>query len=140
VLVLTQHDNRPYVFRILKAGASGYVLKKAVSASLISAIREVHQGNSFLDPAVTELVVGQCLENLPEDSVDSNAAGLSDREIEVLKLIAESHTNQEVADLLCISINTVLSHRTALMRKLGIHNRADLVKCAIRMGLIEIDP
>lgn len=139
VLVLTQHDNRPYVFRILKAGASGYVLKKTVSTDLIAALQAVQHGKSVLDPAVTEMVIERCLENLPEDRVEAGYESLSDRELEVLKLIAEGYTNQEVADLLCISINTVLTHRTSLMRKLSIHNRSELIKSAIRMGLIQVD-
>ncbi len=139
VLVLTQHDNRPYVFRILKAGASGYVLKKTVSTDLIAAIQAVHHGNSFLDPAVTEMVIETCLENLPDER-GSETGNLSDREREVMQLIAEGHTNQEVADLLCISINTVLTHRTSLMRKLNIHNRSELIMCAMRMGLIHVEP
>jgi two-component system response regulator NreC len=138
VLVLTQHDNKPYVFRILRAGASGYILKKTASTRLISAIREVHYGHAVLDPAVTEMVIERSLENLPDDATDVTYEGLSDREREVLKLIAEGHTNQEVADLLCISINTVLTHRTSVMRKLNIHNRAELIKYAIRAGLIDI--
>ncbi|MBI2955419.1 MAG: response regulator transcription factor [Chloroflexi bacterium] len=139
VLVLTQHENRPYVFRILKAGASGYVLKKAASTDLIAAIHQVHHGKSFLDPSVTEMVIERCLENLPEDSAEADYEGLSDREREVLKLVGEGHTNQEIADVLCISINTVLTHRSSLMKKLGAHNRAELIKYAIRVGLVEID-
>ncbi|TAK29739.1 MAG: response regulator transcription factor [Chloroflexota bacterium] len=139
VLVLTQHSNKPYVFRILKAGASGYILKKTASARLVSAIKEVYSGNSFLDPAVTEMVIEQCLDSLPEGAEDARYEALSDREKDVLKLIAEGHTNQEVANALCISINTVLTHRTSLMRKLSIHNRTELIKYAIHMGLIEVE-
>ncbi|MBM2825900.1 MAG: two component transcriptional regulator, LuxR family [Dehalococcoidales bacterium] len=140
VLVLTQYEDSEYIYRFLKAGATGYVLKKAVGSDLVSAIRAVAQGKNFLDPAITDKVIKGFLEQ-PEISRDETSyEKLSDREKQVLKLIAEGYTLQRVADILCLSIKTVMTHRTNLMEKLGIHNRTELVKYAIRKGLVSADP
>jgi two-component system, NarL family, response regulator NreC len=136
ILVLTQYDNKEYVYRFLKAGAAGYVLKKAASTELISAIRAVYQGGSFLYPDVARAVIDGFLhkqEDLGNDPYES----LTEREKQVLKLVAESCSNKEIADLLCISVKTAMGHRAHLMEKLQIHSRTDLVKFAIRKGLIE---
>jgi DNA-binding NarL/FixJ family response regulator len=137
VVVLTQHGDRQYVYRVLKAGATGYVLKKSAASDLVAAIRAVHGGGSFLDPKVAGAVIAGYLQGAPEETVDVDLDRLTDREREVLKLVAEGHTNQEVADLLCLSVNTVLTHRASLMAKLDIHNRTELIKFALRHGLIE---
>lgn len=137
VLILTQHENREYVFPILKAGADGYVLKKAAGTELISAIRAVHEGGTFLYPTVAKTVVEDYLR--PDGTVsDRRHPRLTDREIEILKLVAEGKSNQEIADLLCLSAKTVNGHRTNIMEKLDLHNRTELVKYAIRTGLIQI--
>ncbi|HEX2924037.1 MAG TPA: response regulator transcription factor [Chloroflexota bacterium] len=137
VLILTQHENREYVFPILKAGADGYVLKKAAGTELLSAIRAVHSGGTFLYPSVARAVVEDYL--CPDGSVaDRRHSKLSDREIEVLKLVAEGRSNQEIADLLCLSVKTVTGHRTNIMEKLDLHSRTELVKYAIRTGLIQV--
>lgn len=133
VLVLTQYDSRAHIERVLRAGASGYLLKKTVSSELASAIRAVHQGGSFLAPQVARTVVDGYVEGL------GKAEELTAREQEVFKLLAEGHSNQEIADLLCVSVNTVITHRTRLMAKLGIHNRTELIKHAIRKGLIDVE-
>lgn len=136
ILVLTQYDNKEYVFRFLKAGASGYVLKKAVGTELVAAIRAVHSGGSFLYPSVAATVVEDYVHgaNKAQDPYDS----LTDREKQVLKLVAEGFSNKEIADLLCISVKTVMAHRANLMEKLAIHSRTDLIKYALRKGLIDI--
>lgn len=137
VLILTQHENREYVFPILKAGADGYVLKKAAGTELISAIRAVHEGGTFLYPTVAKTVVEDYLR--PDGTVtDRRHPRLTEREIEILKLVAEGKSNQEIADLLCLSAKTVNGHRTNIMDKLDLHNRTELVKYAIRTGLIQI--
>ncbi len=137
VLILTQHENREYVFPILKAGADGYVLKKAAGTELLSAIRAVHQGGTFLYPSVARTVVEDYLR--PDGTIaDRHHSRLTDREIEVLKLVAEGRSNQEIADLLCLSVKTVTGHRTNIMEKLDLHSRTELVKYAIRTGLIQI--
>lgn len=137
VLILTQHENREYVFPILKAGADGYVLKRAAGTELLSAIRAVHEGGTFLYPSVAKTVVQDYLR--PDGTISERRhSRLTDREVEVLKLIAEGHSNQEIADLLFLSVKTVTGHRTNIMEKLDLHSRTELVKYAIRTGLIEI--
>ncbi|MHB0870676.1 MAG: response regulator [Chloroflexota bacterium] len=137
VLILTQHENREYVFPILKAGADGYVLKKAAGTELISAIRAVHEGGTFLYPSVAKTVVEDYLR--PDGTIaERRHSRLTDREIEVLKLVAEGRSNQEIADLLCLSVKTVTGHRTNIMEKLDLHSRTELVKYAIRTGLIQV--
>jgi len=135
VLVLTQYDNKEYVFQMLKAGAAGYVLKKAAGTELVSAIRAVHAGDSFLCPSAAKAVVDRYLNGVDEGDDESRLDQISDREKEVLKLLAEGRSNREIGELLCLSVKTVMSHRASLMDKLGIHNRTDLVKFAIRAGL-----
>jgi DNA-binding NarL/FixJ family response regulator len=136
VVILTQHDDSEYIFPILKAGASGYVLKKAVGTELVAAIRAVYRGESFLYPSVATAVIEGYLSR-GEDS-ESRYDRLSDREKQVLKLIAEGHTNKEIAEMLSLSVKTVLAHRANLMEKLDIHNRTELVKYAIRKGLVTV--
>lgn len=137
VLILTQHDNREYIFPILKAGADGYVLKKAAGTELVSAIRAVHAGGTFLYPSVARTVVEEYLS--PDGTIsDRRQSKLTERETEVLKLIAEGKSNQEIADLLFLSVKTVMGHRTNIMDKLDLHSRTDLVKYAIRTGLIQL--
>lgn len=136
VLILTQYDNREYVIPILRAGATGYVLKQAAATDLVAAIRAVHAGDSFLYPTVARTVLDSYLtqDRPPADPYES----LSDRERQVLRLAAEGRTNREIAQLLVLSIKTVMGHRANLMEKLGIHNRTELVKYAIRHGLVEV--
>ena len=139
ILVLTQYDNTEYIYRFLKAGAAGYVLKKAVGSDLVSAIRVVAQGKSFLDPSVADRVIKGFLEKPEAAGDEALYDSLSDREKQVLKLIAEGYTMQQIADALYLSIKTVMTHRTNLMEKLGIHNRTELIKYAIRKGLVRAD-
>ena len=135
VLILTQHDNREYMLSSVKAGADGCVPKRAVASELVSAIRVVHQGDSYLYPSVARMLIGDYLQHVEQDTYER----VTNREREVLKLVAEGRTSQEIADLLSVSVKTVLSHRTKIMEKLDIHNRAELVKYAIRKGLISVD-
>jgi len=135
VLILTQHDNKEYMLSSVKAGAAGCVPKRAVASELVSAIRVVYQGDSYLYPSVAKVLIGDYLQHVEQDSYDS----LTNREREVLKLVAEGHTSREIADLLYVSIKTVLGHRTKIMEKLDIHNRTELVKYAIRKGLTTVD-
>jgi DNA-binding NarL/FixJ family response regulator len=137
VLVLTQHEDKEYVLSAVKAGAAGCISKKAVSSELISAIRAIHRGGSFLYPPVAKLLIEDYLQRT--DGETDPYERLTDREREVLQLVAEGRTNQEIADLLILSMKTVLGHRAKIMEKLDIHSRTDLVKYAIRRGLISID-
>lgn len=138
VLVLTQYDNKEYVFHMLKAGAAGYILKKAAGTELVSAIRAVHAGESFLYPSAAKAVVDRYFGEGEEEEEERRLDRLSDREKEVLKLLAEGLSNREIAELLCLSVKTVMSHRASIMEKLDIHNRTELVKFAIRAGLIDV--
>lgn len=137
VVILTQHDDTEYIFPMLKAGAAGYVLKKAVGTELVAALRAVHQGGSFLYPSVAKAVIEGYVHK--GEDTDSSYDRLTDRERQVLKLIAEGHTSKEIAELLSLSVKTVIAHRANLMEKLDIHNRTELVKYAIRKGLVQVD-
>jgi DNA-binding NarL/FixJ family response regulator len=135
VLVLTQHDNREYVLSAIKAGAAGYVPKKALGSELVLAIRTVHKGESFLYPSAAAALIADYLRRAEEEPYDR----LTDREREILKLIAEGHTSREIAEMLFISLKTVLGHRTKIMEKLNIHNRTELIKYAMHKGLVSIE-
>jgi DNA-binding NarL/FixJ family response regulator len=139
VLVLTQYDDNEYIFRFLKAGAAGYVLKKTVGSDLVSAIRAVAQGNSFLDPTIADRVIKGYLEHPEGGSDETLYDRLSDREKMVFKLVAEGYTSRQIADTLFLSVKTVMTHRANIMEKLALHNRAELIKYAIRRGVIAPD-
>lgn len=137
VLVLTQYNDKEYVLSSVKAGATGCISKKAVALELVSAINAVQRGDSFLYPSIAKVLIDDYLQ-LTAGKADPYER-LTDREREVLKLVAEGRTNREIADLLALSVKTVLGHRTRIMEKLDIHNRTELVKYAIRKGLITVD-
>jgi DNA-binding NarL/FixJ family response regulator len=136
VLVLTQYQDREYVSRFLKAGASGYVLKKAAGAELLSAIRAAHRGGLVLDPEVARGAVGEGLRAAVEDAERDPYDRLTDREKQVLKLVAEGRSNKEVAEVLGISVKTAMSHREHLMAKLGLHTRTELIRFALSRSVI----
>jgi len=136
VLVLTQYDNKEYILSIIKVGAAGYVPKKALGSELVSAIRAVCRGDSFLYPSAAKALIEDYRQQAKKgDPYDS----LTGREREILKLIAEGHTSREIADALFISLKTVHGHRTKIMEKLDLHNRTELIKYAMRKGLVSID-
>ncbi len=134
VLVLSQHENREYVLPALRAGAAGYVLKRAPDDTLIRAIRAVYAGETYVDPRLADLLVEEVRRSGegPVDPLDT----LTEREREILVLLAQGKSYQEIAQTLFISVKTVDFHRTNLMRKLGLKNRTELVQFAIRRGLI----
>lgn len=137
VVILTQHDNKEYIVSSIRAGAAACIPKKAVASDLVSAIRSVYQGDAFLYPPIAKMLIDSYREKVPEER---QAYGtLTDREREVLKLIADGHTNQEIASLLVISMKTALNHRARIMEKLHIHNRTELIKYAIREGLASLE-
>ena len=140
VLILTQHDNDEYVYRILQAGASGYVLKKSAGVELVSAIRNVNRGDTFLYPSMTKGLLSDYLKRAEAGQERASYDGLTERERQVLKMIADGCTNQQIADLLCLSVKTVQAHRGHLMEKLNMHDRTELVKYAIRKGIIRVEP
>ena len=134
VLILTQHENKEYVRPALKIGASGYVLKRAEGDELLTAIRAVYAGGTFLDPSIAGFLADDARREpgAPSDPFDS----LTDREREVLILLAQGKTYQQIAETLFISSKTVDYHRTNLMRKLNLANRAELTRFALQRGLI----
>jgi len=135
VLVLTQHENPEYVRRFIKAGAAGYLLKRSAGADLSRAIRAAMEGGLVLDPGVARSMVEE--PNAPPPAGEAAYETLTSREKQVLKLVAEGRSNKEVADVLEISVKTAMTHREHLMQKLGIHNRTDLIRFAIRAGVIQ---
>lgn len=139
VLALTMHESDEYFFKMLQAGASGYVPKKAAPIDLVSAIRTVHAGGMFLYPSVAKALVHDYLGRVAQGDERDSYDGLTDREQEVLKLVADGLSNQEIADRLTISVKTVERHRANIMGKLNLHSRTELVKYAIRKGLIDVE-
>jgi len=136
-LALTMHSDDTYVFQLLKAGASGYVLKRAAATDLVQAIRAARRGEAFLYPSVAKAVVADYLKRLKTGEGRETYDGLTDREKEILTLVADGATNQEIAQKLYISVKTVQTHRAHIMEKLNLHDRTKLVRYAIRKGLIE---
>ena len=135
ILVLTMHEGEEYFFRILEAGASGYVLKGASSEEVLGAIRAVFKGGVYLYPTMAKKLVTYYLRGQAGGETDP----LTPRERQVFKLIAEGKMNREIAEELVVSLDTVQTHRLHLMKKLNLHNRADLIKYAARHGLIEAE-
>jgi two-component system response regulator NreC len=134
-LALTMHEDEQYFFEMLNAGASGYVPKRAAPDDLVSAIRVVSQGDVFLYPALAKMLVKEFLRQ-SEAGQDEVREPLTEREREVVTYIAEGYTNREIAEVLSISVKTVDRHRENILAKLGLHNRAELVRYAIEKGMI----
>lgn len=139
ILVLTQYEDREYIRRFLKAGVSGYVLKKAAGSELTTAIRAVSRGGMVLDPEVAREAMREQSEPAARGRDADPYESLTDREKQVLKLVAEGHSNKEVAETLEISVKTAMSHREHIMQKLGLHSRTDLIKFALAQGVIRVD-
>ena len=139
VLALTMYEDDQYFFEMLRAGASGYVPKRAAPDELVSAIRAVSRGEVFLYPSLAGRLVQDYLRRGPAGEGEPPGDELTPREQEVLTLIAQGFSNNEIADQLVISAKTVDRHRENLMRKLNLHNRVDLVKYALRKGLIGLE-
>lgn len=136
VIILSQYDDKKYILASVKAGSAGYLPKRALGMELVSGIRTLYQGNSYLYPtAASAIIEGFLNQSEEEDSYDT----LTNREREILKLIADGHTSRVIADKLCISLKTVLSHRAKIMEKLDFHNRTELIKYAVRKGLVEVE-
>ncbi|HZD11847.1 MAG TPA: response regulator transcription factor [Candidatus Binatia bacterium] len=139
VLALTMHEDDHYFFEMLHAGASGYVPKRAAPDELINAIHTVSEGQVFLYPSLASRLVQDYLKRAEAGDQPMVQDDLTPRELEVLTLIADGLTNAEIADQLVISVKTVDRHRENIMRKLNMHSRIDLVKYALKMGLIELE-
>jgi two-component system response regulator NreC len=136
IIALTVHKTEEYVLATLQAGADGYVLKDATHSELVMAIMNVLDGNRYLSPGISERVIDGYLKGRKALKSQSAWDTLTQREREILKLIAEGHKNKDIADYLCISLKTVEKHRTNLMNKLDLHNVAALTALAIEKGLI----
>ncbi len=138
VLILTMHAESQYLLPLLEAGGSGYVLKSGADRELIEAIRTVHRGEVFLYPAATKLLVDGYLDRSTRE--DDPYDGLTEREREVLKLVAEGYSGTEIAERLVISPKTVDTYRERIMQKLGIRHRYELVRYALKKGMLKPDP
>jgi DNA-binding NarL/FixJ family response regulator len=134
LLILTMYDNEQFVFESLKAGASGYVLKSGADEEIVEACRAAMRGQPFLYPAAVHALVRSYLEHAADEG---DHDPLTQRELEVLKLIAEGRTSKEIAELLVLSVKTVERHRADILHRLGMRDRVELTRYAIRRGLIE---
>ena len=135
VLVLSMYSDEPYVIQMLKAGATGYLLKDSADVDLLQAVQAVSQGKSFFSPAVARLMSDDYGRQRGEDAVDRYES-LSGREREIFQLVAEGKTNKEIAGLLFISSSTVETHRARIMEKLDLHSAVEIVLYAVRRGVI----
>jgi DNA-binding NarL/FixJ family response regulator len=140
VLVLSMYDDEEHVQRLLAAGASGCMLKRATSDQLVRSLREVVAGGMALDPSVAAKVVKDYVRRVQRDEDAPPSGELTPRELEVLRLVAEGNSNQAIAEKLGLSRKTVDVHRTNLMRKLDLHDVTEIVKYALRHGVITLDP
>lgn len=138
ILVLTMYDNEEWIFQILKAGASGYLIKDSAMTDLTSALRAVYQGDSYLSPSISKMVIEEYIRKAEMGEKRGIEDLLSGREREILQLIAEGNSVPQISNLLCISKKTVEAHKTHIMEKLNIHDKVGLIKYAIRSGLTKL--
>ncbi len=138
ILALTMHEGDEYFFKVLEAGASGYFVKGGSSNELVAAIRAVQRGDVFLYPTMAKKLLSDYLQRVKSGQNVESYDGLTNREREIMKLIAEDNNNQEIAERLVLSASTVQTHRANIMAKLGLHSRAELVKYAIKHGFISL--
>ena len=136
VIVLSMHTDESYIIRALAAGARGYLLKDATDEDLLPAIRSVVAGKPFFSPAVTAVLMEDYMRQLQARGLSDSYHLLTDRERQVLQLLAEGRSNKEVATLLDVGVSTVETHRANLMQKLSLHNTAEIVLYAVRKGII----
>jgi len=136
IIVLTVYNTEEYILSTLQAGADGYVLKEAHSTELLTAIRHVLDGRRYLSPSISGTIIDGLLQGKKASAIRSAWDTLTQREREILKLVAEGYKNKEIADLLCISVKTAEKHRANLMEKLGLHNVASLTALAAEKGMI----
>ncbi len=136
VLILSMHESNQYISQFLRSGASGYVLKDTAASDLVGAIRAISQGDAFLYPSIARKLLEEYMQKVQSGEESESYDGLTGREREILKMIAEGKSNKEIADILSLSIRTVQAHRANLMAKLHMHDRTELVRYAIRKGLI----
>ncbi len=136
VLILSMHAEEAYIISALEAGAQGYLLKDSADVELIRAVSSVAAGKSYFSPAVARVMLDDYVRHLAQKGITDRYDSLSEREREIFQLIAERHTNKEIADLLHLSPATIETHRAHIFQKLGVHNTAELVLYAVRKGVI----
>jgi two-component system response regulator NreC len=136
VLILSMHANEAYIVQALKAGAKGYLLKDSADTDLIRGVAAVASGKSFFSPAVAKVMLDDYVRHLTEKGIADRFDSLSEREREIFQLVAEGHSNKEIAELLSVSPTTVETHRAHILQKLDVHNTAELVLYAVRRGVI----
>ncbi|PYI52537.1 response regulator transcription factor [Paenibacillus flagellatus] len=139
VLILTMHDDEEYLFRAIQAGASGYLLKSAPHEELLTAIRTVARGDAYLYPTATKKLMSEYMEQWRSGEHAGTYESLSEREKEVLAWTAKGYSNKEIAEQLFISVKTVETHKSNLMEKLGLKTRPELVKYALKKGLLQFE-
>ncbi|TNJ65156.1 response regulator transcription factor [Paenibacillus hemerocallicola] len=139
VLILTMHDDEEYLFRAIQAGASGYILKSAPHDELLAAIRSVATGDAYLYPTATKRLMSEYIDKLKNGESAGTYESLSEREKEILAWTAKGYSNKEIAEHLIISVKTVESHKSNLMEKLGLKTRPELVKFALKKGLLHFE-
>ncbi len=138
IIILSMHDGQAYVEKVLQAGAEGYILKKGATEEVIHAIREVYKGERYLSPGIAKYVIQGFLENKRDTDQTTPFAKLTRREREILQIIAEGLSTKQIAQKLDISSNTAHVHTNNIMQKLNIHSRTDLVRFALREGIIQV--
>lgn len=138
IIILSMHDNRVFIEKALSFGIKGYVLKDSAADEIIQAIRVVNKGGYFLSPKISTFVIQDYIDSKGKKIGERKIIGLTQREREILQLIAEGYTNKEVASNLKISLKTALVHRNNIMQKLGIHRQADLIRYALKEGISSI--
>ncbi|MBN1368487.1 MAG: response regulator transcription factor [Dehalococcoidales bacterium] len=138
ILVLTQYDDKEYFLPVIESGASGFISKAAASSELVTGIRSIYRGDSFLSPSVTKLLIEAYQRSITDKNSHDPYNELTQRERDIFKLLVEGYTTQEIAYSLSISPKTVEGHKTKLMNKLGVHNRFELIKYALRKGVNHI--
>ena len=136
ILILSMHAEEAYITQAMKAGARGYLLKDSADTELIRAVMAVAAGKSFFSPVVARVMLDDYVRHLTEKGIVDRFESLSEREREIFQLIAEAHSNKEIADLLSVSPATVETHRAHILQKLDVHNTAELVLYAVRRGII----
>lgn len=139
ILVLTMHDDEEYLFRVLQAGASGYILKSAPDLDLINAIRTVQKGSAYLYPSATKALIQEFLQMVQQGEEKAKYEILTEREREVLVLVAKGFSNKDIAEQLVVSVKTVETHKAKIMEKLHLKTRPDLVRYAMKKGLLDFE-
>ena len=136
IAILSMHSDESYVIRALKAGARAYLLKDSAEADLLAAVRALTEGKSFFSPAISKILVEDYMRQLERQGAEDTYELLTNREREILQLLAEGKTNKEAASLLNLSLYTVETHRTHILQKLNLHNVPELILYAVRKGII----